>query len=156
MITLTQPTTFGAWISERRAALRLKSFEAAKLAGMTKQAWSDLENDRTRRKNGLPTRPQYETLLAIASALELDDSDVMKAAREFCATPRDAPEDVLTRFPGAHSISNDEDVLASRNGREVIPASKMERARKMIEDGQKSINDGLRLLEQAKEELEEG
>lgn len=64
---------------ERRRQLRLQSKECAERAGIPAQMWSDLETDRSRRKDGLPTQPRLETLQRIADALESPLSELLEA-----------------------------------------------------------------------------
>ena len=136
--------SFAEWVENARLARRMTKIECADRAGVSLPVWIEYEN------KGKKAQPRRATVLKIAAALGVSEKDALEAAGYA------APQQLLRQFPHAHSISSGNDILASRVGGEVIPASKMERARKMIEDGQKSINDGLRLLEQAKEELEEG
>lgn len=73
-------TTFGEWMRNRRIELRLKAYEAADRAGMKPQAWSDLENDRSRKADGSPMTPRPDTLRRIARALEVPARDAIEAA----------------------------------------------------------------------------
>ena len=141
---------FGVELKRRRKTARMSLDELAESATISKTYLANIENNKPHPISGALPNPKRDVVTRIAIALDWKLADALPLAGYA------APQELLQKFPHAHSISNGEDVLASRVGGEVIPASKMERARKMIEDGQKSINDGLRLLEQAKEELEEG
>lgn len=78
MVVRLEPKTFGQWLQEARGIR--KAIALAERAGITPQMWSDLENDRSRRKDGLPARPTVETCRKIASALGIDLDEVLKHA----------------------------------------------------------------------------
>lgn len=102
--------TFGEWIRDQRG--QRKAVDCAERAwpGKTgaKQMWSDLENDRTRRKEGLPTRPNLETLEAIARGLEIPVARVIEAAREHIRDTTRLPVGLLVN-PDGTSVAVEDD-----------------------------------------------
>lgn len=63
---------FGKWIRQKRNALGLTQTECAERAGMKVQQWSRMEKE--------VTRPAYDTLVAVAKALQLPLEEVLIAA----------------------------------------------------------------------------
>lgn len=59
--------TLGQWLQQVRG--NRKAIALAEEAGMTPQQWSDLETDRSRRKDGSPARPTVETCMKLARVL---------------------------------------------------------------------------------------
>lgn len=82
--------TLGQFMRRRRLQLDLTVGEAAKRAGMKDPVWSNWENDRSRRADGLPARPRPETIKAIASALEVGEIVIAEVVLEI---PMDQEED---------------------------------------------------------------
>lgn len=72
--------SFGAWMRETRESRRMSAVECAEKAGMKAPVWSNWENDRSRRRDGLPAQPRRETLIAIARALEVSVEEAAAAA----------------------------------------------------------------------------
>lgn len=103
--------TFGEWIREKRGLRKAVDCAARAWPGKSgaKQMWSDLENDRTRRKEGLPTRPNIETLEAIAHGLEIPVEDVIQAARRYIT-------DEATNLPDTMVINSDGTAVAANDG----------------------------------------
>lgn len=79
MEILEQTMTFGQWLTAKRESLRLRATDCARLAEMTVQRWSDYEKDRSRRKDGQPTRPAVSTIKAIAKGLGINEAEVFEA-----------------------------------------------------------------------------
>src|SRR5688500_16535952 len=75
--TVEQKLTLGQWMRQRRGTM--KSADCAKRAGMKPQAWSDWENDRTRRKDGTPVEPRRNTIERIAKGLNVPIEEVLFA-----------------------------------------------------------------------------
>lgn len=73
-----QNQTLGQWIQEKRG--NRKAIALAEEAGISPQMWSDLENDRSRRKDGLPARPTIETCQKLARVLGVTVDDVLHHA----------------------------------------------------------------------------
>lgn len=71
--------TFGQWLTEKRESLRLRASDCARVAGITVQQWSDYEKDRSRRRDGMPTRPSVPTIKAIAKGLGIEEREVFEA-----------------------------------------------------------------------------
>lgn len=77
-IEILATLTFGQWLQEQRGNRKANSL--AEEAGLTAQMWSDLENDRSRRKDGSPTQPTIETCRKIANVLGQPIEVVMRYA----------------------------------------------------------------------------
>lgn len=72
---------FGNWLERERMTRRLSKTEATKSSGLSPSSWYNLEHG-GRLKDGkrIAHQPTTETLLAIASALDMDPSEVFKVA----------------------------------------------------------------------------
>lgn len=134
MITATM-TTFGEYIREIREVKGWSITRCAGIAGMSPQQWGNYENDRSRRSDGKPSRPSYETCERIAKALGESVSAVVRAAGF-------APTTELTYEPDDEDI----EVIAAYRGlgadikpavKELILAAHRERQRSQTTHGKK-------------------
>jgi len=79
-MSILMMATFGEYVREVREAKGWSITRCAGIASMSPQQWGNYENDRSRRSDGKPSRPSYETCERIAKALGEPASVVVRAA----------------------------------------------------------------------------
>jgi transcriptional regulator with XRE-family HTH domain len=129
--------TFGKWLAEKRAELRVSGVELEKRSGVSRQYISNLERELASPVTMQPIRPSLEIVEKLARGLQVDVDEARIAAgyaaenSVYLGNPKNLKEllDVLDRIPGFGGITfsekftdEDLDALSPEAFQEVVQA----------------------------------